>query len=151
MSSPEKGRRLAERVKEIISTQIQKLKDPRVGFVTVTDVRMTGDNERATVYYTVLPDTPEQREATAAGLASATGLLRRELGQALTVRHTPELVFTADDVADSGRRIEQILQGIDTTTTTELSPENYQSDDEDPDEDDLDADALPSGPSGDGR
>lgn len=112
MSAPEKGRRLAERVKEVVSTQLPKLKDPRVGFVTVTDVRMSRDNDRATVYYTVLPDTPEQRATTAQGLASATGLLRRDLGRALTVRHTPELVFEVDDVADSGRRIEQILHEI---------------------------------------
>jgi ribosome-binding factor A len=117
MSAPEKGRRLAERVKEIVSMQIQKLKDPRIGFITVTDVRMTGDNERATVFYTVLPDTPEQRETTAAGLASATGILRRDLGKVLMVRHTPELEFTIDDVADSGRRIEEILSGIDTRPT----------------------------------
>lgn len=107
------ARRLAERVKEVVSTQIQKLKDPRIGFVTVTDVRMSRDNERATVYYTVLPDTTEQRARTAEGLASATGLLRRELGRVLTVRHTPELVFEADAVADQGRRIEEILAGLD--------------------------------------
>jgi ribosome-binding factor A len=116
MTAPDKTRRLAERVKEIVSAQIQKLKDPRVGFVTVTDVRMSRDNERATVFYTVLPDTPEQRERTAAGLASATGLLRRELGRVLTVRHTPELVFEIDAVADQGRRIEEILAGLERPT-----------------------------------
>jgi ribosome-binding factor A len=112
VSAPEKGRRLAERVKELVSSQIPKLKDPRVGFVTVTDVRMSRDNERATVYYTVLPDTPEQREATAQGLGSATGLLRRDLGRVLAVRHTPELEFRIDDVADSGRRIDAILADL---------------------------------------
>jgi ribosome-binding factor A len=112
VSAPEKGRRLAERVKELVSSQIPKLKDPRVGFVTVTDVRMSRDNERATVYYTVLPDTPEQREATAQGLGSATGLLRRNLGRVLAVRHTPELEFRIDDVADSGRRIDAILADL---------------------------------------
>lgn len=113
MSAPEKGRRLAERIKEIVSSQVPKLKDPRIGFVTVTDVRMSKDNDRATIYFTVLPDTPEQREATASGLASATGLLRRDVGRVLTVRHTPELVFAIDDVADSGRRIEAILADLD--------------------------------------
>jgi ribosome-binding factor A len=113
VSSPEKGRRLAERIKEIVSSQLPKLKDPRVGFVTVTDVRMSRDNDRATVFYTVLPDTPEQREATAAGLASATGLLRRDVGRVLTVRHTPEIAFEIDAVADSGRRIEAILADLD--------------------------------------
>jgi ribosome-binding factor A len=113
VSAPDKGRRLAERVKELVSARLQTLKDPRIGFLTVTDVRMSRDNDRATVYYTVLPDTPEQRASTAEGLRSAAGLLRRDVGRVLAVRHTPELVFTADDVADSGRRIEEILAGLD--------------------------------------
>lgn len=115
MSTPEKGRRLGERVKEVMGVLLPKLKDPRVGFVTVTDVRMSRDNDRATVYYTVLPDTPEERERTAAGIASAVGLLRRDLGKALTVRHVPELVFELDEVVEGGRRIEQILSGLDTS------------------------------------
>ncbi len=107
-------RRVDEAMREVLSDVVtRELKDPRVGFVTVTDVRMTRDNERATVYYTVLPDTPEDRERTAAGINSAVGTLRRDLGKALTVRHVPELVFEIDDVADSGRRIEQILAGLD--------------------------------------
>lgn len=114
MSAPDKGRRLAERIKEIVGTLIPKLKDPRVGFVTITDVRMSKDNDRATIYYTVLPDTAEERERTAAGIGSAVGLLRRDLGKVLTVRHVPELVFQVDEVADSGRRIEEILAGLDT-------------------------------------
>lgn len=119
MSGPEKGRRLGERVKELVGTQLPKLKDPRIGFVTVTDVRMSKDNDRATVYYTVLPDTEEQRETTSAGLKSATGTLRRDLGRVLTVRNTPEIVFAFDDVADSGRRIEQILADLDSSDTTD--------------------------------
>lgn len=114
MSAPDKGRRLAERIKEIMGSLIPKLKDPRIGFVTITDVRMSKDNDRATIYYTVLPDTPEEREKTAAGIGSAVGLLRRDLGKILTVRHIPELSFQIDEVADSGRRIEEILAGLDT-------------------------------------
>ncbi|MGI9017707.1 MAG: 30S ribosome-binding factor RbfA [Euzebya sp.] len=125
MSGPDKGRRMAERVKEIVGTLLPRLKDPRVGFVTVTDVRMTKENERATIYYTVLPDTPEQRETTAAGLASATGLLRRDVGKVLTVRHTPELEFVLDDVAEAGRRIEQLLAGLKDTDSSgaQLTPD----------------------------
>lgn len=115
MSTPEKGRRLGERVKEVMGALLPKLKDPRVGFVTVTDVRMSKDNDRATVFYTVLPDTPEERERTAAGIASAVGLLRRDLGKVLTVRHIPELVFELDEVAEGGRRIEEILSTLDTS------------------------------------
>ncbi|WP_370327898.1 30S ribosome-binding factor RbfA [Euzebya sp.] len=112
MSSPEKGRRLAERVKELVGAMLPKVKDPRVGFVTITDVRMSRDNELATVYYTVLPDTAVERERTAAGLESASGLIRRDLGQALGVRKVPEVVFAIDDVADRGRRIEAILDSL---------------------------------------
>jgi ribosome-binding factor A len=107
------ARRLGERIKEIMGTLVPKLKDPRIGFVTITDVRMTADNERATIYYTVLPDSPEERNRTADGLDSAVGLLRRDLGKVLTIRHIPELVFLFDDVADSGRRIEAILADLD--------------------------------------
>lgn len=114
MSAPEKSRRLGERIKEIMGTLIPKLKDPRVGFVTITDVRMSKDNDRATIFYTVLPDTSEEREKTSAGIDSAVGLLRRDLGRVLTVRHIPELVFELDEVAESSRRIEEILAGIDT-------------------------------------
>lgn len=113
MTSPEKARRLGERVKAVVSQKIPSLKDPRIGFVTVTEVRMSRDNELATVYYTVLPDTAEERDRAAAGLQSAKGTLRRELGNVLHVRHVPDLVFAIDDVADSGRRIEQILAGLD--------------------------------------
>lgn len=112
MSAPEKGRRLAERVKEIVSEAIPRLKDPRIGFMTVTDVRLSRDNELATIYYTVLPDTEEERARTAAGLASAAGIMRRDLGAALRVRKVPELVFERDEVAESGRRIEAVLADL---------------------------------------
>lgn len=139
MSGPDKGRRLGERIKEIVGSQLLKLKDPRVGFVTVTDVRMSRDNERATVFYTVLPDTLEQREQTAAGLASATGILRRDMGRVLTVRHTPELEFSIDEVADAGRRIEAILSDLKdddggSAGTPTYDPGNYRSQDPTPDE-----------------
>lgn len=141
MSAPEKGRRLGERIKEVVGTLIPKLKDPRVGFVTITDVRMSKDNDRATIFYTVLPDTPDERERTAAGIGSAVGLLRRDLGKVLTVRHTPELAFELDDVAASGRRIEEILSTIDTDTEVVVDESVYDDgsrpgrDDHDDDDD----------------
>ena len=104
-----KGRRLPERVKEVLAQLIPKLKDPRSGFVTVTDVRLSRDNEQATVYWTVLPDTPEERERTQQGLESATPLLRRELGAALHVRKVPTITFAYDEVPEQGRRIEELL------------------------------------------
>ena len=119
----DKGRRLQSRVKDLVGQLLQKVKDPRVGFVTVTDVRMSADDEVATVYYTVLPDTPEEREKTAAGLESASGVIRRDLGKALQVRKTPEVVFAIDDVADSGRRIEAILDDLHGRGSRDVDPD----------------------------
>ncbi len=108
----EKAGRLRERVKSVLATLMSRLKDPRIGFVTVTDVELSRDHEHATVWYTVLPDSPEQRERTAAGLASATPLLRRELGAALAVRKVPVLEFRPDPAPEQGRRIEELLTRV---------------------------------------
>lgn len=105
-------RRLPERVKEILGLQLQTLKDPRIGFVTVTSVELSRDNEHAEVFYTVLPDDAHTRERTAAGLSSATPLLRRELGARLKVRKVPTLQFTYDDVPERARRIDEVLERI---------------------------------------
>lgn len=102
-------RRVNEAVKEVLAEALNELKDPRIGFVTITAVRTTSDLRHAEVFYTVLPDDEQSRSATAAGLDSASGLLRRELGQRVRLKHTPELQFTADPVPEHGRRIEQLL------------------------------------------
>lgn len=103
--------RVPERVREILAELIGRLKDPRIGFVTVTDVRTTADNSHATVYYTVLGD-EDDRERTADGLASASSLLRRELGRRLRVRQTPSLEFVHDPVPEQGRRIEALIEQV---------------------------------------
>ena len=107
--------RLRERVHAILATLLPTLKDPRIGFVTITDVRLTRDNEHATIWYTVLPDTPEQRAQTAAGLASAAPLLRRELASALSVRKVPTVDFRPDPAPEQGRRIEELLSEVAAT------------------------------------
>lgn len=112
MSNAPKGARLTERIREYMALALQRVKDPRIGFMTVTDVRLSGDNDRATIYWTVLPDTEEERTKTAAGLTSAKGLLRSELAHALGIRNVPELVFEYDDVAEQGRHIDEILAGL---------------------------------------
>lgn len=112
MSNAPKGARLTERIREHMALALQKVKDPRIGFVTVTDVRLTGDSERATIFWTVLPDTPEERAKTTEGLASARGLLRSELAHALGIRSVPELVFEYDDVTEHGRHIDEIIAGL---------------------------------------
>lgn len=103
-------RRVNESVKEILAGLLIDLKDPRIGFVTVTDVRTSPDLRHAEVFYTVLPDDETTREETAAGLASASSLLRREVGSRLRLKHVPGLDFTLDPVPAHGRRIERLLR-----------------------------------------
>lgn len=121
MSSP-RANRVPERIKEILAELVTTLKDPRVGFVTITDVRTTADFAHATVYYTVLgagtdvdsADADDHRQElaeqrTAEGLASALPLLRRELGQRMRLRQVPHLELVLDPVPAQGRRIEELL------------------------------------------
>jgi ribosome-binding factor A len=89
----------------------RKIKDPRVGFVTVTDVQVTGDLQQATVFISVLGD-EEQRENTLRGLAKAKGFIRSEIGQRIRLRKTPEILFEFDESIDYGNRIESLLHQI---------------------------------------
>ena len=109
MSDNPRPRRLADRIKTIVATMLDtRIKDPRLGFVTVTDVRVTGDLQHATVFYTVM-GTEEEREGTAAALASATGMIRSEVGRQTGVRLTPTLEFILDAIPENARAIEDLL------------------------------------------
>jgi len=102
-------RRVDEAVREVLSAAIaQDLKDPRVGFVTVTGVDTSPDLRHARVYLSVLGDERE-RELTMEGLRSAHGVLQRRLGAELTLKHTPTLTFVYDDSVDRGMRISELL------------------------------------------
>ncbi|MPZ72278.1 MAG: 30S ribosome-binding factor RbfA [Nitriliruptorales bacterium] len=103
-------RRVNEVVREIVAELLPDLKDPRIGFVTVTDVRTTADLSSAEVFFTVLPDTAEARAETAAGLRSATPVIRREVGAQLRTRRTPDLHFVHDPLPEQGRRIDTLLK-----------------------------------------
>lgn len=104
-----RARRLAGRIKQIVATGIEvQVKDPRLGMVTVTDVRVTGDLHDATVFYTVL-GTEQERAASAVALESAKGVLRSEVGRQTGVRFTPTLTFALDSVPDTARHIEDLL------------------------------------------
>lgn len=108
--SEARARRLAERIKEIVAQTLEfKVKDPRLGFVTVTDVRLTNDLRDATVFYTVLGDAEEQR-STEVALASVTGLVRSEVGKGTGVKFTPTITFVADAVPENARHIEELLK-----------------------------------------
>lgn len=102
------GEQMKKELGEIIG---RKIKDPRVGFVTVTDVQVTGDLQQATVFISVLGD-EEQRENTLRGLAKAKGFIRSEIGQRIRLRKTPEILFEFDESIDYGNRIESLLHQI---------------------------------------
>jgi len=109
MADVARARRLAGRIKQIVATTIEmQIKDPRLGMVTITDVRVTGDLHDATVFYTVL-GTDEERAASAAALESARGVLRTEVGRQTGVRFTPSLTFTLDALPDNARQLESLL------------------------------------------
>ena len=108
MASP-RVRKVADRIKVIVAEMLERrIKDPRLGFITVTDVRVSGDAQHATVFYTVMGD-QEEIDGTAAALASATGILRSEVGKQLQMRHTPTLEFILDAVPENARQIEDLL------------------------------------------
>jgi ribosome-binding factor A len=104
-----RARRLEDRVSQIVAEMLEtRIKDPRLGFVTVTEARLTNDLREATVFYTVF-GSPEQQADTAAALASATGVIRTEVGRQTGLRHTPSLTFVADALPDNARHIEDLV------------------------------------------
>ncbi|CAM4032381.1 30S ribosome-binding factor RbfA [Lederbergia lenta] len=107
-----RANRVSEQMKkelgEIIS---RKIKDPRIGFVTVTDVKVTGDLQQAVIYISVLGD-EEQKQDTLKGLAKATGFIRAEIGQRIRLRKTPEISFEFDESIAYGNKIETLLKQI---------------------------------------
>lgn len=106
----ERQARLADRIRVLVAQRLEKgLRDPRLGFVTITDVRVTGDLQHASVFYTVL-GSEQDRADTAQALRAATGMLRSEVGRNLGTRLTPTLEFVLDGVPDNAGHIEQLLR-----------------------------------------
>src|SRR5215467_2054664 len=106
---PARARRLAERITQIVAEMLERrIKDPRLGFITVTDTRVTGDLREATVYYTVY-GTGEEKAATAVALASATGVIRSEVGRQTGLKHTPSITFEPDTLPEGARSIEDLV------------------------------------------
>jgi ribosome-binding factor A len=102
-------RRIAERISKIVAELLERrIKDPRLGFVTVTETRLTSDLREATVYYTVY-GSPEEEAESAAALRSATGVIRSEVGRLIGLRHTPSIEFVHDALPDSARRIDDLV------------------------------------------
>ncbi len=104
-----RARKLADQISQIVAEMLERrIKDPRLGFVTVTEARLTNDLREATVFYTVYGSDAE-RAGTAVALHSATGIIRSEVGRQLGLRHTPSLEFVADVLPDSAKRIEDLV------------------------------------------
>lgn len=109
MSNP-RARRIADRIQVIVAQMLERrIKDPRVGFVTITDVRVSGDNQQATIFYTAMSDEPAELAGTAAALESAKGLIRSEVGKQLGMRHVPTLTFIHDALPESARHLDEVL------------------------------------------
>lgn len=115
--------RIQEEIKKIVSHILQQeVKDPNVGFVTVTSVELSGDFRHAKVFVSILDDKQKQRE-TLAGLEKATGFIRSELGKQIRLRHVPELVFVFDESIEHGDHINKLLK--------ELNPSKEEDDGDD--------------------
>jgi ribosome-binding factor A len=109
MADHGRAAKLGDQVKEIIAKRLEKgLRDPRLGFVTITDVRMTGDLQHASVFYTVY-GTEQEREDSAAALTAATGMLRTEVGRNIRTRLTPTLEFIPDAIPENAAHVASLL------------------------------------------
>lgn len=112
MGQSHRSQKVADRIKVVVAELLEgKIKDPRLGFVTITDSRVTGDLQHASVFYTVLGD-EEQRAATAAALDSAKGVIRAALGKDLGMRITPSIDFFSDALPESAKALESLLETV---------------------------------------
>ncbi|PRY69645.1 ribosome-binding factor A [Glaciihabitans tibetensis] len=165
MADPARAAKMADRIKVIIAKRLERgIKDPRLGFVTITDVRVTGDLQHASVFYTVY-GTDEERSDTAAALKSATGMLRSEVGKNITARLTPSLEFIPDGIPENAALIDSLLaeaRNRDLEVAGLAEAKNYAGDedpyvkprefdedddfDDDEDDDDNDEAVFTSGP-----
>jgi ribosome-binding factor A len=109
--SGRRNERLAEEIREDVARIVGQLKDPRIGFVTVTRVDLTPDLRTAHVHVGILGGGPD-REKSLTGLRQAAGFVRRELGRRLHVRHTPEIAFHYDEGLDATERVAQLLDEV---------------------------------------
>ena len=104
-----RARKLGDRIAQIVAEMLERrIKDPRLGFITVTEARVTGDLREATVFYTVY-GSDDEVAGTAAALASATGLIRSEVGKQTGLKHTPSISFSRDTIPDTARTIEDLV------------------------------------------
>ncbi|WP_405084202.1 30S ribosome-binding factor RbfA [Microbispora sp. NBC_01389] len=104
-----RARKLADRIQQVVAEMLERrIKDPRLGFVTVTDTRVTADLSDATVYYTVFGSEAERADS-ASALESAKGVIRSEVGRQTGLRHTPTLAFVHDPLPDNARHMDDLF------------------------------------------
>lgn len=109
-SNSPRARKMADLIRQILAGRLQRgLRDPRMGFVTITDVQVTGDLQHASVFYTVLGDDQERLDSQRA-LKAATGMLRTEVGKNITARLTPSLEFILDGIPENASAITDLLR-----------------------------------------
>ena len=112
MGNSHRAAKVADRIKVVIAEALEnRVKDPRLGFVTITDVRVTGDLQQASIFYTVLGD-DEARTNSAKALDSAKGLLRTEVGRELGTRVVPTLSFFVDALSETAKNFENLLDQV---------------------------------------
>lgn len=112
MADQARARRLAKRIVAIVATELQhEIKDPRLAMVTITAATVTPDLRDATVYYTVFGDEAD-RQASAAALASSTGLVRTAVGRQTGIKFTPTIAFVRDTVGEQSRHLETLLAQV---------------------------------------
>jgi ribosome-binding factor A len=109
MADAARAAKMADRIREIVARRLERgIRDPRLGFVTITDVRVTGDLQHASIFYTVY-GSDEERADSAAALKAATGMLRSEVGKGLSVRLTPSIEFVPDGIPENAALIDSLL------------------------------------------
>jgi ribosome-binding factor A len=148
MASP-RVQKVADQIKVIVAEMLERrIKDPRLGFVTVTDVKLTGDSREATVFYTVLGSETEVA-GTQIALASATGLIRSQVGKQLGMKFTPTVEFVLDAIPDTAKQIDDLLaraRSVDARVAEQAAGATYageadpykrdEPENDEPDEDD---------------
>jgi ribosome-binding factor A len=131
--STRRNERLSEEIREDVARIVGQLKDPRIGFVTVTRVELTPDLRTAHVHVGILGGGPG-REKTLTGLRQAAGFVRRELGRRLHVRHTPEIAFHYDEGLDATERVARLLDEVRPAGETDDAADRDNAATEDDDE-----------------
>ncbi|WP_163101546.1 30S ribosome-binding factor RbfA [Peribacillus alkalitolerans] len=120
------GEQMKKELTEIIG---RKIKDPRIGFVTVTDVRVTGDLQQATVYISVLGN-ETQKQNSLIGLSKAKGFIRSEIGQRIRLRKTPEITFEFDESISYGNRINTIIHQLNAEKSDDANQDEVETENE---------------------